>query len=100
MKRAKQKKTGQPLKKCSLVRIDPDVAKDVAIESKRNSRTVQGEVNAILRDYYASKWDAPVSVTTARDVRTQVMQTHAGKWYELPLANTASRIGLVLPQSK
>jgi hypothetical protein len=92
MKRTKQKKTGQPLKKCGLVRIDPDVAKDVAIESKRNSRTVQGEVNAILRDYYASKWDAPASVTTAQGVRTQVMQTHAGKWYESPQRSSGSQV--------
>ena len=44
-------------KKCRLVRIEPDVAKDVAVESKRNGRTVQGEVNSVLRDHYASKWD-------------------------------------------
>ena len=68
MKRTKQKK-------CRLVRIEPDVAKDVATESKRNGRTVQGEVNSVLRDHYSSKWDAP-------------------------LPNTASRIGLILPQSK
>lgn len=40
-----------------MTRIEPDVAKDVTIERKRNSRTVQGEVNAVLRDHYASKWD-------------------------------------------
>ena len=48
-------------KKCRLVRIEPDVAKDVAVESKRNGRTVQGEVNSVLRDHYASKWDAPAT---------------------------------------
>lgn len=48
-------------KKCRLVRIEPDVAKDVAVESKRNGRTVQGEVNSVLRDHYASKWDTPLA---------------------------------------
>ncbi len=42
-----------------MTRIEPDVAKDVRVERKRNGRTVQGEVNAVLRDHYASKWDAP-----------------------------------------
>lgn len=60
MKRAAQKKAKLPkLKKAGLVRIDPDVAKDVSIESKRNGRTVQGEVNSVLRDHYSSKWDVP-----------------------------------------
>lgn len=58
MKRTKQKK-------CRLVRIEPDVAKDVATESKRNGRTVQGEVNSVLRDHYASKWDVPPSGASA-----------------------------------
>ena len=59
MKRTKQKvdKRSKP-KKCRPVRIEADVAKDVATESKRNGRTVQGEVNSVLRDHYASKWDA------------------------------------------
>jgi len=60
MKRTKQKKA-------SLVRIEPDVAKDVATESKRNGRTVQGEVNSVLRDHYSSKWDTPVSATPAQE---------------------------------
>lgn len=63
MKRVVQKKAKLPkLKKAGLVRIDPDVAKDVAVESKRNGRTVQGEVNSVLRDHYASKWDVPPAV--------------------------------------
>jgi len=67
MKRIAQKvdKRSKP-KKASLVRIEPDVAKDVAIESKRNGRTVQGEVNSVLRDHYSSKWDAP-SATPAQE---------------------------------
>lgn len=40
-----------------MTRLEPDVAKDVRIERKRNGRTVQGEVNSVLRDAYASKWD-------------------------------------------
>lgn len=59
-KRPKQKAANLPKqKKASLVRIEPDVAKDVAVESKRNGRTVQGEVNSVLRDHYSSKWDVP-----------------------------------------
>ena len=42
-----------------MTRIEPDVAKDVRIERKRNGRTVQGEVNSVLRDHYSSKWDVP-----------------------------------------
>ena len=42
-----------------MTRIEPDVAKDVPIERKRNGRTVQGEVNSVLRDHYSSKWDVP-----------------------------------------
>ena len=78
MKRVVQKTTKRPAqavamrpkqKKASLVRIEPDVAKDVAVESKRNGRTVQGEVNSVLRDHYASKWDVPPASAGADALR-------------------------------
>lgn len=59
---AKTKKDGRKprtaLQGYLMTRLEPDVAKDVRIERKRNGRTVQGEVNSVLRDHYASKWDA------------------------------------------
>jgi hypothetical protein len=72
--------------------IEADNVANVSAEIARNGRMIQGEVNCALRDYYASKWDAPASVTTAQGIRT-----HTGQWHELPLANTASRIGIILP---
>ena len=52
-----------------MTRLEPDVAKDVRIERKRNGRTVQGEVNSVLRDHYASKWDVPPASAEADALR-------------------------------
>ena len=38
--------------------IEADNVANVRIETARNGRTIQGETNCILRDYYQSKWDA------------------------------------------
>ena len=38
--------------------IEPDNVANVRIETARNGRTIQGETNCILREYYGSKWDA------------------------------------------
>jgi Na+-translocating ferredoxin:NAD+ oxidoreductase RnfG subunit len=64
--------------------IEPDNVANVRMEIARNGRTIQGEANCILRDYYQSKWDGPVSVTTAQRQSSETMQAHVGKWHESP----------------
>lgn len=65
----------EPKEERLRVWIERDNVANVQTEIARNGRTIQGEVNCILRDYYQSKWDAPPVVS-------------------------ASRTGLVLSQSK
>lgn len=51
----------EPKEKRLRVWIEPDNVANVRIETARNGRTIQGEVNCVLRDHYASAWDAVVS---------------------------------------
>lgn len=47
----------KPKEKRLRVWIEPDNVANVRTEIARNGRMIQGEVNCILREYYASKWD-------------------------------------------
>jgi hypothetical protein len=49
--------------------VEPDNVAEIRTEIARNGRTIQGETNCILRDYYASKWDVPPASAGADALR-------------------------------
>jgi|DEB0MinimDraft_12_1074336.scaffolds.fasta_scaffold08879_7 hypothetical protein len=64
------KKKNKPTKEKRLrVWVDPDNVTEIRTEIARNGRTIQGETNCILRDYYASKWDVPPASAGADALR-------------------------------